>query len=57
MKVLEILKSPADETVKKIIHVHSQGNEVEVFKLYEGVPDYDALIDKIFDYEKVICWW
>jgi hypothetical protein len=57
MKVLEILKSPPDENINKIIEVHSADNEVEVIKLYEGEPDYEALVDKIFASDRVICWW
>jgi hypothetical protein len=57
MKVLEILRSEPDENVKKIIDIHSEGNEVKVVKLYEGEPNYGELIDLIFSHDRVICWW
>ncbi len=57
MKVLEILRSEPDTNVNKIIEVHSNNNEVKVVKLYEGNPDYGTLVEDIFNYDKVICWW
>lgn len=57
MKVLEVLKSEPDDNVKKIIDIHSKDNDVKIVKLYEGKPDYAALVDDIFSYDKVICWW
>lgn len=57
MKVLEILKSEPDTNVKKIIDIHSQENEVKIVKLYEGTPDYNALVNDIFSHDRVIAWW
>ncbi len=56
MKILEILRSEPNEAVKKIIEVHKQENDVEVFELYNN-KDYSALVDKIFEADKVISWW
>jgi hypothetical protein len=57
MRILEILKSEPDEVLERIIDVHKRENEVKVVKLYEGEPDYEALLDDILEYDKVICWW
>jgi hypothetical protein len=57
VKVLEVLKSEPDDNVKKIIDIHSKDNDVKVVKLYEGEPDYATLVEDIFSYDKVICWW
>jgi hypothetical protein len=57
MKILEILKSEPDETVQKMIEVHKAEGDVKVVKLYEGTPDYAALVDDIFSSDKVISWW
>ena len=57
MKVLEILRSEPDTNVNKIIEVHTKNNDVKVVKLYEGNPDYNALVEDIFSHDKVICWW
>lgn len=56
MKILEILKSEADDTVNKMIAVHEADNEVKVVKLSDGA-DYDSLVDDIFSHDKVISWW
>ena len=56
MKVLEILRSEPTETVSKMIAVHESDNDVKTVKLYESA-DYDALVDEIFDADKVISWW
>ncbi|MEE8403180.1 MAG: hypothetical protein V3R93_05460 [Candidatus Hydrothermarchaeaceae archaeon] len=57
MKILEILRSEPNGNVSKMIDVHKQDNEVKVVELYSGAPDYAALVDDIFAYDKVICWW
>ena len=31
--------------------------EETVFPLYEGEPDYEKLIDLIFENDEVISWW
>ena len=56
MKVLEILRSEPGERVKEIIEVHRKEADVEVFELYKN-KDYSALVDKIFQADKVISWW
>lgn len=56
MKILEILKTDADDTINKMIAAHEADNEVKVVKLYEGA-DYDSLVDDIFSNDKVISWW
>ena len=34
-----------------------QRQRSESFNLYEDAPDYDALVDKIFEADQTICWW
>lgn len=57
MKVLHVLKSPPDGLTDKLIALVSEGEEKEIFKLYEDGVDYSALIDKVFAHDKVISWW
>ncbi len=57
MKILYVYKSEPDETTKKIAEKFAEGAEVVEFKLYEGNVDYDELVKKIFECDKVICWW
>ena len=57
MKVLHILKSEPDETVEKFTESLSMDNTASVVMLYETSVDWPALVDKIFENDKVICWW
>ena len=56
MKVLHILKSEPDETVKEFMEAF-RGDEVKTVPLFDGEVDWEALVDDIFEHEKVICWW
>jgi hypothetical protein len=35
----------------------SEGEQTATFKLYEGQPDYESLLDLLFEYDKSISWW
>ena len=56
MSVLHIYRSEPDEITKKLAEALSDEDTVE-FKLYEGNVDYEELVKKIFECDKVICWW
>lgn len=56
MKILHILKEKPEESIKKIIEVQSESNEVKTVELYRGNVNYEELVDLIFKYDKVICW-
>jgi len=56
MKVLHILKSEPNETVQEFMEACSD-EEVTTVSLFEGEVDWAALVDDIFEHEKVICWW
>ncbi len=57
MKILNVYRSEPDEAVKKLVTIVSRDREAEEFKLYEDNPDYNALVDKIFDADQTISWW
>ena len=57
MKVLHILRSEPDETVEKLIAVIASDNECSVQSLCSAKVDWESLVDYIFAYDKVICWW
>ena len=57
MKVLHVLKSEPDETIKTLMGSFAESNEVQEFEMYKGDVDYDKLIKLVFDSDKVICWW
>lgn len=57
MKVLHILKSEPDESVERFTHLLGTEHETSVVALYEKAPDWEALVEDIFEHDKVICWW
>jgi hypothetical protein len=60
--ILHILKSEPDETVAALIQALSAEAGAAVVGLYEdqitgcGV-DWNRLVEDIFAYERVLCWW
>ena len=57
MKILNVYRSEPDETVKKLVEIVTRDRESDSFDLNVASPDYDALVDKIFDADQTICWW
>ncbi len=57
MKILNIYRSEADETVQKLVKIVTRDRESENFYLNVDAPDYDKLVDKIFEADQTICWW
>jgi hypothetical protein len=57
MKMLHILKSEPDDVTQTLMGILSEENETTTFALYEGNPDYEELVDLIFESDKVVTWW
>ena len=57
MKVLNIVRSEPDDVIKTFIEAFSQGENDKAISLYEKDVDWSNLVDEIFAYDKVICWW
>lgn len=57
MKILNIYRSAPDETVTKLVDIVSRDRDADSFDLHADSPDYDALVDKIYDADQTICWW
>jgi hypothetical protein len=57
MKVLHILRTEPDDTVKKLMENLSSEAEATVTALYEKEVDWSGVVDDIFSHDKVICWW
>ncbi len=57
MKLLHVLKSEPDDTVRTLMAAVSEGNDARQFEMYQGDVDYDKLIELVFENEKTICWW
>ncbi|MBW2501399.1 MAG: hypothetical protein JRD64_05025 [Deltaproteobacteria bacterium] len=57
MKILHVYRSAPSETTNKLVEIVSEGRETDSFDLAAGNPDYDALVDKVFEADQTICWW
>ncbi len=57
MKILNVYRSAPDDVTTKLVDIVSEGNEAESFDLNVDAPDYDKLVDLVFDSEKTYCWW
>jgi hypothetical protein len=57
MKILHILRSEPDATVKDIVASTTNGDQSKTTELYKGDIDWPRLVDDIFSHDKIICWW
>ncbi len=57
MKILHVYRSAPNDDVKKLVTIVSEGREVASFDLNVEAPDYDKLVDMIFEVDQTICWW
>lgn len=57
MKILNVYRSEPDDTVKKLVEIVTRDRESDSFDLSGASPDYDELVDKIFEADQTICWW
>ena len=57
MRVLNIIRTEPDDTTKTFVEGFSKDEESKNILLYEGNIDWAALVDDIFSYDKIICWW
>lgn len=57
MKILHILRSEPDATVRLFINQISATDVCEEIVLYQGEVDYDHLVKKIFESDRIISWW
>jgi hypothetical protein len=57
MKILHILKTKPDQNTGALLDIISEGQEVTIFNLFDDQPDYEVLVELIFDHEKAVSWW
>lgn len=55
MKILHILKTEPEESIKKIIEEHKKSHDVNVLSLID-CKDYNKIVCLIEDADKVITW-
>ncbi len=56
-KILHVYRSEPNDDVKKLVEILNRDREVQEFKLYEGDPNYDLLVEMIFAADQTISWW
>lgn len=61
-KILHILKCKPDETVAELIEALGAEDEIAVVSLYQDeisgtAVNWTRLVEDIFGYDRVICWW
>jgi len=57
MKLLNVYRSAPNDDVKKLVEIVSKDRETQTFDLNVESPDYDKLLDMVFDADQTICWW
>lgn len=57
MKILNVYRSAPDDTTKKLVEIVTRDRDADSFDLNVDAPDYEALVDKIFEADQTICWW
>lgn len=61
-KILHILKCEPDENVVRLIEATAAKDEIAVVSLYQDevsgtAVNWSRLVEDIFVYDRVICWW
>jgi len=57
MKILHVYKTEPDDVTRILVEKLSEGENVTEFELFKGNPDYELLLDLVFDHDTVITWW
>ncbi len=57
MKILQVYRSEPNDDVKTLVEILNRDRDADEFNLYDGDPDYDVLVEKIFAADKTVCWW
>lgn len=57
MKILHVYRSAPTDDVNKLVEIVSEGRESESFDLNVDAPNYDKLVDMVFEADQTICWW
>lgn len=57
MKILHLFKTEPDADTRELAAALSREREAAEMRLYAGAVDYDELVAKVFDNDRVVCWW
>jgi len=56
MKILHIINDGPSDLSKQVIDAQSAENDVKVIELSDENKSYEAIIDDIFAYDRVVSW-
>ena len=56
MKIIHIVNQKPTQKVINLIDEQRKAHDVEIINLDEGQPDYDAIIEKVINCDRVISW-
>lgn len=56
MKILHIINNGMSELTRNIIDTQSKEHEIKIIELSDKRISYDAVIDDIFAYDRVVSW-
>ncbi len=57
MKILHLLRTEPDETVRQLMQNLNNGDEATEVPLYDENLDWSRLVDEIMAADKVVSWW
>lgn len=57
MKILNVYRSEPDATIKTLVEIVTRDRESVEFYLNTEKPDYDKLVEMIFEADQTISWW
>ncbi|MDA8162012.1 MAG: hypothetical protein M0022_03770 [Desulfobacteraceae bacterium] len=56
-KMLHVYRSEPSDDVKKLVAIINRDREAKEFNLYIGNPNYDMLVQMIFEADQTVSWW
>lgn len=56
-KMLQVYRSEPSEDIQTLVGILNRDRDAEEFKLYVDQPNYDVLIQKIWNADQTVCWW
>lgn len=56
-KILHVYRSNPDDTTKKLVEILNRDREAKEFSLCVANPNYDMLVQMIFDADQTVSWW
>jgi len=56
MKIIHLVIKKPGKRILRLINDQSKNNEVEIINLNENITDYESIIEKVMNSDRVISW-